>query len=63
VPGDQAVMRVRRVLLASVKRVMNDQPPIGVGIDLSGVRARDGEVEEGAKWQDLVPTNRLAVPA
>jgi len=28
VPADQAVMRVRRVLLDSVKRVMNDQPPI-----------------------------------
>jgi phthalate 4,5-dioxygenase len=54
---------VRRVLLDSVKRVMNGQPPIGVGTDLSGVRARDGEVEEGAKWQDLVPTNRPAVTA
>ncbi len=62
VPADQAVVRVRRVLLDSVKRVLNDKPPIGVGIDLSTVRAQDGELEEGAKWQDLVSERRLQKP-
>jgi phthalate 4,5-dioxygenase len=61
VPADQAVMRVRRVLLDSVKRVMGDKPPIGVGVDLSGVRASDGEVAEGANWRDLVSSNRETV--
>jgi phthalate 4,5-dioxygenase len=58
VPADQAVMRVRRTLLASVRRSMENQPPIGVGVDLSQVVARDAELQEGASWQDLVPSNR-----
>jgi nitrite reductase/ring-hydroxylating ferredoxin subunit len=60
VPADQAVMRVRRVLLDSVRRVMDSKPPLAVGIDLSAVVARDAELAEGTAWQQLVPSNREA---
>lgn len=36
---------------------MDQQPPTGVGVDLSQVVARDADLEEGASWQDLVPSN------
>src|SRR5258706_7150194 len=63
VPGDQAVMRVRRVLLDSVKRVMDNKPPVGVGVDLRGVSACDAELPDGSPWQDLLPSHREAVAA
>jgi len=63
VPADQAVMRVRRVLLDSVKRVMDNQPPVGVGVDLRGVGACDAELPDGAPWQDLLPSHREAAAA
>lgn len=63
VPADQGVMRVRRVLLDSVKRVMDNKPPVGVGIDLRGVSACDAELQDGAPWQDLLPSHREAVAA
>jgi nitrite reductase/ring-hydroxylating ferredoxin subunit len=61
VPADQAVVRVRRTLMESVKRVMNNQPPVGVGVDLRGVSACDAELQDGAAWQDLLPSHREAV--
>jgi phenylpropionate dioxygenase-like ring-hydroxylating dioxygenase large terminal subunit len=63
VPADQAVMRVRRVMLDSVKRVADNRPPVGVGINLSSVVALDADLADGAVWQDLVPSNRNAVAA
>lgn len=63
VPADQAVMRVRRVLLDSVRRVLDDKPPVGVGVDLRGVSACDAELPDGASWQDLLPSHREAVAA
>jgi phthalate 4,5-dioxygenase oxygenase subunit len=63
VPADQAVMRVRRVLLDSVRRVMDDKPPVGVGVDLRGVGACDAELPDGAHWEDLLPSHREAVAA
>jgi phthalate 4,5-dioxygenase len=63
VPADQAVVRVRRTLLDSVKRVMNNQAPVGVGVDLRGVAACDADIAEGAAWQDLIRAHREAVPA
>jgi phthalate 4,5-dioxygenase oxygenase subunit len=63
VPADQAVMRVRRVLLDSVRRTIDNKPPLGVGIDLSQVAARDAELQDGAAWQDLVSPNRTPVVA
>ncbi|HSV80537.1 MAG TPA: Rieske 2Fe-2S domain-containing protein [Ramlibacter sp.] len=63
VPADQAVVRVRRVLLDSVKRVMNNQAPVGVGVDLRGVSACDAELQDGAAWQELLPAHREAATA
>ena len=63
VPADQAVMRVRRVLLDSVKRVQNGEAPVGVGVDLRGVTACDAQLADGGVWQELVPSHRQAVPA
>lgn len=63
VPADQAVMRVRRVLLDSVKRVADGKPPVGVGVDLRSVGACDAELADGAPWQDLLPSHRDVVPA
>jgi len=63
VPADQAVVRVRRVLLDSVKRVMNNQAPVGVGVDLRGVSACDAELQDGAAWQELLPSHREAATA
>jgi phenylpropionate dioxygenase-like ring-hydroxylating dioxygenase large terminal subunit len=63
VPADQAVVRVRRTLLDSVKRVVNNQAPVGVGVDLRGVAACDADIADGAAWQDLIPAHREAVPA
>jgi phenylpropionate dioxygenase-like ring-hydroxylating dioxygenase large terminal subunit len=63
VPADQAVMRVRRVLLDSVKRVMQNEAPVGVGVDLRGVSACDAQLEDGAPWQDLLPSHREVAPA
>ncbi len=58
VPADQAVVRVRRTLLASVKRVMNGEAPLGVGLDLRGVSACDSQMEEDGVWQELVPSHQ-----
>lgn len=58
VPADQAVVRVRRVLLESVKRASQNQQPAALGLDLTGVRACDMQVEDGVAWQDLVPSHR-----
>ena len=63
VPADQAVVRVRRTLLDSVKRVMDNKPPVGVGVDLRGVSACDAELADGAAWQELLPSHREAVTA
>jgi phenylpropionate dioxygenase-like ring-hydroxylating dioxygenase large terminal subunit len=63
VPADQAVMRVRRVLLDSVNRVTESKPPLGVGLDLTGVSACDAVFPEGTVWQDLVPSHREVVAA
>ncbi|KAA1000888.1 Rieske 2Fe-2S domain-containing protein [Paraburkholderia panacisoli] len=63
VPADQAVVRVRRVLLESIKRVMENQQPPALGLDLRGVSACDRELEEGTAWQDLLPAHRKAIEA
>ena len=63
VPSDRAVMRVRRILVDSVRRVMNEQDPIGVGVDLSVVGACDAQLPDGSPWQELMPAHRRAVAA
>lgn len=63
VPADQAVVRVRRVLLEAVKRVADNRQPAALGLDLRGVGACDAQLEEGASWQDLLPSHREVAPA
>ena len=63
VPADQAVVRVRRVLLDAVKAVAEGRQPPALGLDLSGVGACDALVEEGAAWQDLLPSHRQTAAA
>ncbi|MFL9984851.1 Rieske 2Fe-2S domain-containing protein [Paraburkholderia sediminicola] len=63
VPADQAVVRVRRALLDSIKRVMENQQPPALGLDLRGVSACDRQLEDGAAWQDLLPAHRKTVTA
>ncbi|NML97450.1 Rieske 2Fe-2S domain-containing protein [Paraburkholderia sp. RP-4-7] len=63
VPADQAVVRVRRVLMESVKRAMEDKQPAALGLDLRGVSACDAQLEDGANWQDLLPSHRQTVEA
>jgi|GEM_PF-5065794 len=58
VPADLAVVRVRRVLLESVKRAMQNEKPAALGLDLTGVSACDAQLAEGAAWQDLLPSHR-----
>ncbi|MET3620130.1 Rieske 2Fe-2S domain-containing protein [Burkholderia ambifaria] len=63
VPADQAVVRVRRALLAAVRRVMNDEQPPALGLDLRGVSACDRQLADDAAWQDLLPSHRDTVEA
>lgn len=54
VPADQAVVRCRRQLLESAKRVAAGGDPIGVEVDVSTIRAIDATVPGNVRWQDLV---------
>jgi phthalate 4,5-dioxygenase oxygenase subunit len=63
VPADQAVVRVRRVLMESIKRVMENKQPAALGLDLRGVGACDAQLEDGVAWQDLIPSHRQPVEA
>ena len=54
VPADQAVVRCRRQLLESAKRVAAGGDPIGVEVDVSTTRAIDATVPGNVRWQDLV---------
>ena len=58
VTADQGVMRLRRRILQSIKRMQDGGEPFGVMIpDLSKVVAGDFTVPMGTKWQDLAPAN------
>jgi phthalate 4,5-dioxygenase len=63
VPADQAVVRVRRVLLDSIRRVTQNEQPPALGLDLRGVSACDRQLEEGTAWQDLLPSHRQVAAA
>lgn len=54
VPADQAVVRCRRQLLESARRVAEGGDPIGVEVDVSTIRAIDATVPGNVRWQDLV---------
>ncbi len=63
VPADQAVVRVRRVLLESVRKTQSGLPPTGLGLDLTGVAACDKDIAVDDPWQDLIPSHRQTQPA
>ena len=63
VPADQAVMRVRRRLIESVRQSMKGQDPVGVGLDLTGVGACDAPLRDGEDWRGLMPRHRPFVAA
>lgn len=54
VPADQAVVRCRRQLLESAKRVATGGDPIGASADVSLIRVIDATVASNVSWQDLV---------
>ena len=54
VPADQAVVRCRRQLLESARRVAEGGDPIGVEVDVSTIRAIDATVPGNVRWQELV---------
>ena len=56
VAADQAIVKIRRLLLDSARRVERGLDPIGVHADLSKVNAPcDVDIPVQARWQDLVP--------
>lgn len=58
VAADRAVIHLRRRLLVSVRQHEEGQDPVGLGVDVSGVRALpDTVVQPAADWQALVPAN------
>ena len=61
VAADKAVVRARRQLLESAKRVAAGGDPIGVGVDVSHIVAVDENLPREARWQQLVPQHRAAV--
>jgi phthalate 4,5-dioxygenase len=60
VPADQAVVRARRQLLESARRVIAGGDPIGIDADVSRIRAIDATVPGNVRWQDLVMHGRAA---
>lgn len=56
VAADQAIVKIRRLLLDSARRVEQGLDPIGVHADLSKVNAPcDIDIPVKTRWQDLVP--------
>lgn len=58
VGADSAVVRARRQLLDSARRIATGEEPIGVRADLSGVIACDQNIPVTQPWQDLAPGHR-----
>jgi len=52
-PSDQAVVRMRRVLIESARRVMRDEEPIGLESEVVP-RGAQGTVPEGQPWETLL---------
>jgi hypothetical protein len=62
VPAGQAVVRCRRQLLESARRVAEGGDPIGVDADVSAIRGIDATVPGNVRWQDLVKPEAGVVP-
>jgi len=64
VAADRAVIHLRLRLLESVRRHEDGEQPIGLGVDVSGVRSLpDTVILPDDRWQALVPGNGSASPA
>ncbi len=57
VAADKAVVRARRQLLESARRVAAGGDPIGVDADVSRIVAIDANLPRSARWQTLVPAH------
>ena len=63
VAADRAVIHLRLRLLQSVRRHEEGEQPIGLGVDVSGVRSLpDTVILPDDRWQALVPGNVSASP-
>lgn len=60
VAADKAVVRARRQLLESARRIAAGGDAIGVGVDVSRIVACDENQSRTAAWQHLVPTHGAA---
>ena len=60
VAADKAVVRARRQLLESARRIAAGDDPIGVDADVSRLIAIDENTPRDARWQALVPGHRAA---
>jgi phthalate 4,5-dioxygenase oxygenase subunit len=64
VAADRAVIHLRLRLLESVRRHEDGEQPIGLGVDVSGVRSlADTIILPDDHWQALVPGNVSASAA
>jgi phenylpropionate dioxygenase-like ring-hydroxylating dioxygenase large terminal subunit len=63
VPADKAVVRARRLLLESARRVAAGGDPIGAHADVARIVACDHTVPRDARWQALVPGHAEIEPA
>jgi phthalate 4,5-dioxygenase oxygenase subunit len=57
VPADAGVIRMRRLLSKCATLAEKGEAPIGVGVDMSEIRARDIVLEPGQAWIDFIGTS------
>lgn len=55
VPADAAIVRMRRRLLESARRVERGEDPLGLSADASRFTAIDADLPHGKHWRTLVP--------
>jgi phenylpropionate dioxygenase-like ring-hydroxylating dioxygenase large terminal subunit len=60
VPADLAIIRLRRVLADSVRRLEAGEQPLGLGegCDFSQIKAASQVIDADSAWQDMVPGHR-----
>jgi hypothetical protein len=61
VPADRAVIRARRLLFESMRRVERGEDPIGAfpATDFARLNAPDQNISVNERWQSLVPDHVL----
>ncbi|MQA87378.1 MAG: Rieske 2Fe-2S domain-containing protein [Streptosporangiales bacterium] len=60
VPADVGIIRMRRLLIESARRVDQGEDPIGLDrpVDAAKIEAASGTIPADVPWQSLVPGNR-----